>query len=152
MGVGKAERMSAARDALRAVGLGDFLEKYPAQLSGGMKMRVSLARALVTHPRLLLLDEPFAALDEITRHHLDEMLAALWRRSGMTVLFVTHSIQEAVFLATRAVVFSRRPARVLIDRAIDLPQPRPAEVRTEMAFVKHAQALHAALREAEAMQ
>ena len=120
-GVAKPDRLAAARDAIAQVGLSDFSKHYPAQLSGGMRMRVSLARALVTEPDLLLLDEPFAALDEITRAHLDEQLRELWRSRAMTVIFVTHSITEAAFLAERAVVFTRRPARIVIDHPIDLP-------------------------------
>ena len=99
-------------------------------------MRVSLARALVTRPRLLLLDEPFAALDEITRNHLDDDLRALWLRDRPTVLFVTHSITEATFLAERAVVLSRRPARVVLDRRLELPAERPASIRGEASFAR----------------
>jgi NitT/TauT family transport system ATP-binding protein len=148
----RAERplqLEAARAALDQVGLSDALDRYPNQLSGGMRMRVSLARALVTDPRLLLLDEPFAALDEITRHRLDEQLLDLWRRRGMTVLFVTHSIAEAVFLARRAVVFSRRPGRVVLDHRIDLPQDRRGELRTTAQFARESQALYEALRREE---
>jgi NitT/TauT family transport system ATP-binding protein len=111
-----------------------------------MRMRASLARALVTDPSLFLLDEPFAALDEITRHRLDEELLALWRRRRMTVVFVTHSINEAVFLAERAVVLSRSPARILLDRTINLPEERTEELRTTAAFAAEAHALHVALR------
>ena len=105
------ERYDAARAVLEQVGLQESAELYPGQLSGGMRMRVSLARALVTEPSLLLLDEPFAALDEITRFHLEVQLRELWERLGMTVIFVTHSISEAAFVANRAVVLARREGR-----------------------------------------
>jgi len=147
-GVPRRPRLAAARAALEQVGLGDAVDRYPAQLSGGMRMRASLARAVVTNPRLLLLDEPFAALDEITRQQLDEQLRALWRRSGMTVLFVTHSIGEAVFLAERAIVFSGRPARLRLDRAIDLPPDRDAMIRTTATFAAETREVFAALRAA----
>lgn len=133
-GVGKTEREDAARRAIAEVGLAEAIRRYPAQLSGGMKMRVSLARALVTQPRLLLLDEPFAALDEMTRQRLDEQLRELWGRLNMTVLFVTHSITEAVYLAQRAVVLSRRPARIVADEVIDLPADRTRALREAPAF------------------
>ncbi len=97
-------------------------------------MRVSLARALVTNPRLLLLDEPFASLDEITRQQLDEQLHQLWRQRGMTVIFVTHSIIEAAFLAQRAVVLTRRPARIVLDHTLGLPTQRTPELRTDPRF------------------
>jgi NitT/TauT family transport system ATP-binding protein len=139
----------AARRAIERVGLADAADRYPAQLSGGMRMRASLARALVTDPSLFLLDEPFAALDEITRHRLDEQLRDLWARRRMTVIFVTHSIQEAVFLADRAVVLSRRPGRVLLDRRIELPGRRTEDLRTTAAFAAAAHALHVALRAEE---
>ena len=139
-------RDRAAQRAVEQVGLADAIDRYPAQLSGGMRMRASLARALITDPSLFLLDEPFAALDEITRHRLDEQLRDLWARRKMTVIFVTHSINEAVFLAQRAVVLSRRPGRVLLDRRIDLPEQRTEELRTTAAFAREAHALHVALR------
>jgi NitT/TauT family transport system ATP-binding protein len=145
MRMGKAARRARARAALARVGLADALERYPAQLSGGMRMRVSLARALVTGPKLLLLDEPFAALDEITRQHLDEQLRELWAGSGLTVIFVTHSTAEAVFLAERAVVLSRRPGRIVADHPIGLPATREASTRATPAFAGETRVIYEAL-------
>ena len=143
-GTGRVARRAAAVEALDLVQVPGHL--YPAQLSGGMRMRASLARALVTRPKLLLLDEPFAALDEITRQRLDEYLRGLWARVGFTVVFVTHSITEAVFLADRAVVLSRRPGRVILDCKIDLPAKRTQELRTTPEFAREQQALFEALK------
>lgn len=145
-GAARADRERAARDALNQVGLSDAIERYPAQLSGGMRMRVSLARALVTDPKLLLLDEPFAALDEITRQQLDDQLRRLWRERGMTVIFVTHSIGEATFLADRAIVFSRRPARIVLDHMLDLPAERTMALRADPAFARQTGLLFQALQ------
>jgi NitT/TauT family transport system ATP-binding protein len=142
----RAKAVAAARLALEQVGLGDALEKLPAQLSGGMKMRTSLARALVTEPDLLLLDEPFAALDENTRHQLQEDLRALWERRKMTVVFVTHSVSEAAFLSTRSIVFSKRPARILVDRTVELPPERSARLRTDGSLLKEIELIGAAFR------
>jgi NitT/TauT family transport system ATP-binding protein len=133
-GTDKAERYSRARAVLQQVGLDDADCRYPGQLSGGMRMRVSLARALVTEPALLLLDEPFAALDEITRFHLEVQLRELWRRLGMTVILVTHSISEAAFLANRALVMTRRGGRIKLDRRLALPLERTNELRTGAAL------------------
>jgi len=132
--VARPQADAAVSDALGVVGLADVAHRYPRELSGGMQMRVSIARALTVAPALLLMDEPFAALDEFTRHKLDDDLAALWRGRGLTVLFVTHSIQEAVYLATRVVVMAARPGRVVADVAIDTPQPRSAAFRGSAEF------------------
>jgi NitT/TauT family transport system ATP-binding protein len=148
-GISKADRVERARSALELVGLSDAINQYPNQLSGGMRMRVSLARAMVTQPRLLLLDEPFAALDEITRQHLDEQLYQLWQRTDLTVVFVTHSTSEAVFLADRAVVLSRRPARIVLDTAINLPANRPASLRGSAQFAEQTRAIYRALEHGE---
>jgi NitT/TauT family transport system ATP-binding protein len=146
-GTDKAARYSRARAALEQVDLDDAGTRYPSQLSGGMRMRVSLARALVTAPALLLLDEPFAALDEITRFHLEVQLRELWQRLGMTVIFVTHSISEAAFLANRALVMTRRGGRMKLDRRIELPAERSNELRTGAALGGEMAILLAAMEE-----
>jgi NitT/TauT family transport system ATP-binding protein len=150
MGVSSQPRARAAQQALEQVGLSEAMNRYPAQLSGGMRMRVSLARALVTNPRLLLLDEPFAALDEITRQELDEQLISLWQGRGMTVIFVTHSIHEATYLAQRALVLTRRPARLVLDHLLDLPADRPPSLRSQPGFARQTGILFDALRQGEA--
>ncbi len=129
-------RRERARRAIDLVGLGDFAVRYPGQLSGGMRMRVSLARALVTEPQLLLLDEPFGALDDITRHALNEELLALWQAHRWTALFVTHNIAEAVFLSQRVLVLTGRPSRIVADIPIPLPLPRTRELRAQAEFAR----------------
>ena len=123
-GIARSEREARAAEALAGVGLKGFEKSYPRELSGGMKMRVSIARALVTSPKLLLMDEPFAALDEITRRKLNTDLLELWQRTRFTAVFVTHSVFESVFLSQRIVVMSARPGRVRSELAIPAPYPR----------------------------
>jgi NitT/TauT family transport system ATP-binding protein len=146
-GVDRDQRYAAARAELAQVGLAEAEQRYPAQLSGGMRMRVSLARALVTGPSLLLMDEPFAALDEITRFNLEVQLRDLWRARGMTVLFVTHSISEAAFLANRAIVLARRGGTILLDQRIDLPNQRTHALRSDPQLGAYMQELFAAMEE-----
>jgi NitT/TauT family transport system ATP-binding protein len=134
MGRPRAEQRERARRVLDLVNLGGFERKFPWQLSGGMQQRVSIARALSFDPELLLMDEPFGALDEIIRDHLNEQLLRLWQRTGKTVIFVTHSIPEAVFLSTRIVVMSPRPGRIIDIIDSDLPPDRTLDIRESSAF------------------
>ena len=146
-GAGKRSAADAAQAvdaALDRVGLRDFGDAFPRELSGGMRMRVSIARALVTEPRLLLMDEPFGALDDITRQHLDDELLALARRHQLTVVFVTHNVFEAVYLSTRVVVMSARPGRIVEDVNNDVPV-RNADFRGSPDFAMRAARLQAAL-------
>ena len=146
-GMGKEERLQRTAAALQTVGLGDVAREYPRQLSGGMKMRVSIARALVAKPQLMLMDEPFGALDEITRQRLNVELLRVVEMAGWTVLFVTHNVFEAVFLSSRVVVMSPRPGRIVADIPIDLPYPREPALRTSLEFNMTASRVLAALQE-----
>jgi NitT/TauT family transport system ATP-binding protein len=145
-GIGKAERSRRAAEIIALVGLDGFETKYPKQLSGGMKMRCSLARSLVMDPKIFLFDEPFGALDEITREKLNDELLSLFQRKGFAALFITHSIYEAVFLSTRVLVMSARPGRIVGDFKVPFPYPRSPELRFQAEFAELAGQVSHALR------
>ena len=143
-GESRERRQKKARELLDLVGLSDALERFPWQLSGGMKMRVSIARALSVSPRILLLDEPFGALDEMTRDTLNEDLLQIHRRDQWTAFFVTHSAAEAVFLSSRVIVLAANPGRIAHDITIDLPKKRDAALRESREYLDYvAQVSHA---------
>lgn len=144
-GVGKRERRQAAIDALHTVGLGSHLNALPRHLSGGMRMRVAIARALVVNPDLLLMDEPFGALDAITRERLQEELLRIWEHAACTVVFVTHSVDEAAFLSSRIAVMTPRPGRIAQLFDVPTPYPRVADIRNTDAFRDLREVVHRSL-------
>ena len=143
-GMAREQQLAIAHGFLLKVGLKGFADHYPKQLSGGMQQRTALARALANDPRMLLMDEPFGALDHQTRELMQELLLGIWEAQRKTVIFVTHDIDEAIFMGGRVVVMSARPGRIKLDRAVDLPHPRHYSVKTTPAFA----ALKAELTEA----
>ena len=145
--MGRANRAgkAKARETLRLVGLGDFEGKRPRQLSGGMRQRVSIARALTYSPQILLMDEPFGALDQITRDEMNQELLRIWEADRTTLVFVTHSIAEAVFLSDRVIVMTPRPGMISASIRIDLPRPRDVSVKHDPAFFAHEESVLRAL-------
>jgi len=145
-GAGSAKRTARAKEMLELVELGDFLGHYPYQLSGGMQQRVAIARALAFEPAILLMDEPFGALDEMTRERMNSEVLRIWERTGTTVIFVTHSIPEAVFLSSRVVVMSARPGRITKVIDVDLPRPRNEDTRETRRYFELVTEVREALR------
>ena len=145
-GVAQGERKAKAREMIRLVGLSGFEERYPSELSGGMKQRVAIARALVLEPKILLMDEPFGALDEITRDRMNEELLQVWEKTRKTVIFVTHSIDEAVLLSTKIVVMSARPGRIIDVIDSTLPAARTLETRETPAALELAHRVREGLK------
>jgi NitT/TauT family transport system ATP-binding protein len=148
-GVGRREREVKAREVLRLTGLETFAGAFPDQLSGGMAQRAALARALAPEPDVLLLDEPFSALDAMTRERLDEELLGLWHQTGTTIVLVTHSISEAVFLSDRVVVMSQRPGRIVADVSVDVPRPRSLSGSRSAIFSEAADRVRSLLASAD---
>jgi len=138
-GIGRKQRREQAEEILKLVGLQDFAQRYPKQLSGGMQQRVEIARVLVNRPRLLLMDEPFGALDALTRMHMQELLLDIWSKVRTTIVFVTHDIDEALFLADRVLVMSHRPGRIIEEIKVPFARPRDAEISVspEFSALKH---------------
>lgn len=153
-GVAAAERARRARSFIGLTGLAGFESRYPHQLSGGMRQRVGIARALAVAPAVLLMDEPFSALDAQTRQLMQEELLAIWERTRQTIVYVTHNIHEAVYMADRVIVLSRRPGRVLAEAKIELPRPRAERMLGEPAFVGAVERIWALIRDqaAEALR
>ncbi|MGC4074403.1 MAG: ABC transporter ATP-binding protein [Nibricoccus sp.] len=145
--LGKSDAKEIARRHLAMVGLGDYAEAYPAALSGGMRQRVGLARALAVEPPVLLMDEPFGALDALTRDLMQELLLRLWEKHRNTVVFITHDVDEAVFLSDRVIVMATRPGRVRADIRINLPRPRTAEMRDLPEFTRLRREINQLIRE-----
>ena len=146
-GVGKAQRLETAREYLELVGLNGFASRYPHELSGGMRQRVAIARSLAYNPDVLLMDEPFAALDAQTRETLQSELLRIWGTHKKTIVFITHSLDEAIFLSDRVAVMTQRPGRIKEIFDIDLPRPRQPELRNTQAFVHYRQRAWEALRD-----
>ncbi|QIM48269.1 ABC transporter ATP-binding protein [Pusillimonas sp. DMV24BSW_D] len=136
-GIPKAQRVELARKYIDMVGLSKFENAYPAELSGGMRQRVALARTLVYEPQMLLMDEPFGALDAQTRELMQEELTDIWQANQRTVLFVTHDIEEALYLSDRVIVFTARPGRIKADMRVNLPRPRSASIRKSPEFIEY---------------
>lgn len=145
-GRGKTEANSIAQTFIEMVGLAKFANRYPAELSGGMQQRVGIARALANYPRVLLMDEPFGALDSQTRHMMQENLLKIWAEFGTTVLFVTHDIDEAVFLGDRVLVMSAGPGRIIADIEVDLPRPRDADLAMDESYLRLRRKCHETIR------
>ena len=146
MGYDRGRRERRAHEMLELVELGEFLHHHPYQLSGGMQQRVAIARALAVEPSILLMDEPVGALDEMTRERMNQEVLRIWDRTGITIVFVTHSIPEAVFLSSRVVVMSARPGRITDVIDVDLPRPRDVETREEPRYFELVTAVREALR------
>lgn len=146
VGYAKDRRMSRCMELLASVGLGEFARSYPGELSGGMKQRVAIVRALSWNPSILLMDEPFSALDELTKNQLQDDLLQIWTREKKTILFVTHNISEAVYLADRVVIMSAHPGRIKEVLQVQLPRPRGADIRETIEFIEHVRFARRALQ------